>query len=852
MLSLLSRPAKAALLCLYALVACSGHAQDARNSNLEWSTDSTGPRRFISVHGRSAAIFGYSQNGLEIWTYPFQVLSGLHVSFRKEGATTAIDGETLLRRIIYTPESVTRIYTGPDFIVREKLFVPLDDPGAVVSYEVEAAQPVDIIVRFVPVLDLMWPASVGGQGALWNSATSAYLLSEATHRFNASIGSPDIVTHDDTPNRTIGNSSGLAFSLRAGGDHRTARFVVAGSGSQQDMKEIAAKLFEQSVPLEKESSAHYSALLNQSVQIETPDAEVDRALAWSEISLDQAWVCNPDLGCGSVAGYGPSRNARRPQYDWFFAGDGMVTIHALLAEGQYERAREELEFILKYQDPKSGMIWHELSQSAGWLDWSKYPYMFVHVDLTFDFLSVIENYYSTTGDLDFVKSHWTSIEAAYRYCRSLLDSKTGLPLIPAGQRGQREQDELSDELTLSASWANASRAFADLAAATAHNELADEARAANQKALAAINQRYWDAKQNFWISGYTRSGAPLVDRNLGPAGALETPIFTAAQRDSLLDQLASSDFETDWGTRGRASTSPTFAPNSYASGSVWAIGTSGMASAFWAEHRPATAWPIWRALVPWSSLDSLGHMHEALAGDFYHEEEESVPEQTWSSATFLSTAVNQLLGLHVDGATNRIIFAPHLPSNWNEVTIRHVRAGRSEIGIHMIQSANELRLEMCNQGAPVAMVIDPEIPFGASLRRAHLGTQSITAILEQNSQDTHAKVEFTLPQGNASLTIAYAGGVAILSDPPQALIGESSKAIKITGVHLKDRTYTVNLDYIPAAGGSFEIRTPWPIKDVQGATFESIPPERYRLTVSTSTRDTAYQHGTIIITIASR
>ena len=847
-----SRPAKTALLCLYALIACFGRAQEAGRSNFQWSTDSTGPRRFVSVHGRRAAIFGYSQNGMEVWTYPFQILNGLHVGFRKEGATTTIDGETLLRRIVYAPEAVTRIYAGPDFIVREKLFVPLDDPGGVVSYEVEAARPVDIIVRFVPVLDLMWPAAVGGQEALWNSATSAYLLSEATHRFNASIGSPDIVTHDDTPNQTIGNSAGLAFTLRAGGDHPTARFVVAGSGSQQDTKEIAAKLFQQSATLEKESSAHYAALLNRSVQIETPDAEVNRALAWSEIALDQAWVCNPDLGCGSVAGYGPSRKARRPQYDWFFAGDGMVTINALLAEAEYEQARQELEFILKYQDQKSGMIWHELSQSARWLDWSKYPYMFVHVELTFDFLDVIENYYSTTGDLDFVKSHWTSIEAAYRYCRSLLDSRDGLPRIPAGQRGQREQDELSDELTLSAGWATASRAFADLAAATAHSELANEARDANVKAVAAINQRYWDARQNFWISGYTRSGMPLTDRNLGPAGVLETPIFTAPQRDSLLDQLASADFETDWGTRGRASSSPTFAPNSYASGSVWAIGTSGMASTFWAEHRPATAWPIWRALVPWSSLDSLGHMHEALAGDFYHEEEESVPEQTWSSATFLSTAVNHLLGLHVDGASNRITFAPHLPSNWNELTIWRVRTGRSEISIRMIQSANELRLEMHNEGAPVAMVVDPEIPFGASLRGAHLGTQSITAILEQNSQDTHAKVEFTLPPGNASLAIAYVGGVAILLDPPQALIGESSKAIKITGVHLKDRTYAVYLDYIPAAGGSFEIRTPWLVKDVQGATFESISPGRYRLTVSASTRDTAYRHGTIIVKFADR
>jgi len=50
----------------------------------------------------------------------------------------------------------------------------------------------------------------------------------------------------------------------------------------------------------------------------------------AQFALDQAWACNPDLGCGYVAGYGPDRGARRPQYDWFFAGDGLTTADAAM------------------------------------------------------------------------------------------------------------------------------------------------------------------------------------------------------------------------------------------------------------------------------------------------------------------------------------------------------------------------------------------------------------------------------------------------------------------------------------------------------------------------------------------
>jgi hypothetical protein len=138
------------------------------------------------------------------------------------------------------------------------------------------------------------------------------------------------VAHDETPNnsRHVGRAPGLAFTIRAGGGHNTARVIIAGSGPGQDASVIAKKLLEEGASLEKGTVDHYSGLLSHALQIETPDADTNRALAWSEIALDQAWVCNLDLGCGLVAGYGPSRKARRPQYDWFFAGDGMVAIRA--------------------------------------------------------------------------------------------------------------------------------------------------------------------------------------------------------------------------------------------------------------------------------------------------------------------------------------------------------------------------------------------------------------------------------------------------------------------------------------------------------------------------------------------
>lgn len=822
-------------------------------ANIAWSTDSTSPVRFVSVHGRRAAVFGYSEDGLEVWAYPFQIVSSYTVSFRPQGTTSATEGRNLLRRIIYAPDSITRIYIGLDFIVRERIFVPLEEPGAIFQYDVESSRPIDIDVHFNPVLDLMWPGGIGGQEAQWESSVSGYLFSEPTHRFSAIISSPEILAHDETPNqaRQVSPTSGLSFTLRAA-EHGTARVIIAG-GSEDKAIAIAKMLREQEGPLEKAATGHYSALLKNSLRIETPDEKVNRAVIWAEVALDQAWVCNPDLGCGLVAGYGPSRRARRPQYDWFFAGDGMVSMRGLLAEGQYDLARQELEFILKYRDRQTGMIWHELSQSAGWLDWNKYPYKFVHVELTFDFLSAVETYLSTTGDLHFVETHWSAIQSAYKYCESLIDPSDGLPRIPPTKEGSREQEQLSEELALSADWVTASQAFADLAAVL-HNPEADHASAMSRKAREAIAQKYWDAKQNFWITGYTHSGSPLLDRQIGPVSILSDGMFSETQRDSMLQQLASSDYQTDWGTRGRASTSSTYDPNSYANGSVWAISTSAVSDAFWAAHRPATAFSIWSALVPWSSLDSLGHMHETLAGDFYHEEFESVPEQTWSSATFLSATVKGLLGLQVEGVSQRVTFAPHLPLSWNTVTLRNIRVGPSILKFELSATENKLELRIHNAGMPVNLTFDPEIPLGARLLSAQLQGRRTHATVERHAQDTHARVEFNLASGDELLTLNYTGGIRILPEVSWPDIGEPSQGVKITKVNLQGQTYTVDYDYVPAAGASFELQTPWTIRNVQGATFTRSSSTRYKLEAIVPPKDkstTSYQHGQVRATFAS-
>ena len=47
---------------------------------------------------------------------------------------------------------------------------------------------------------------------------------------------------------------------------------------------------------------------------------------YAKVNLDESMVCNPDLGCGVVAGYGLSGGASdRPGFGWFFASVSLMS-----------------------------------------------------------------------------------------------------------------------------------------------------------------------------------------------------------------------------------------------------------------------------------------------------------------------------------------------------------------------------------------------------------------------------------------------------------------------------------------------------------------------------------------------
>ncbi len=720
-------------------LAASSTEPEAASDLPVWSTTLTQPNRYISAHGIRGFAGGYSEDGLEFWSFPLQLVSGYHLSFVLPKAPS-ISAISTLTSVEVDPLGVTRIYTAPAFRVRERITTHAKDPGVLVRFSVEGSSDLHIQVHFQPSLNLMWPAGIGGQETSWDPGARGFLFeSNPRNRFRAlsirhrrqqSIAKRITIASGSEFNRSTTFHT-LEPSPCAGG--QCATLVFAGqSEKDEEVHATTASLLHVSDASAVGDAKRFGS--SEIVKVTTPDAEANRAIQWAQIALEQAWTCNARLGCAVVAGYGPSHSSRRPQYAWFFAGDGLLAAEALLHEGNYKRAADELDFLYRYQKPEDGMMWHEISQSAGFLNWAKdYPYMYVHVDITFDFLTELAEYDRISGDQAFLSRHWPATLKAYQYCLSTLDKSDGLPRVPADKMSGNEQDRLTDELTLSASWVSAAHAMFELAASMHDEALSRQAESASLRARESIRSRYWDSTARRWVSGFTRSGTATERTSAADLAAIASGASTPEQTSATLDLLATPPYLTPWGLRSKPTTAPDYDPTGYAKGSVWAFSTAGAAETMWRAHRPDAANTLWQSLVPWESVDSLGHMHEVMSGSFFTPQRESVPEQTWSSSAFLSAAIHGMLGLESEGRKNVLHFEPQVPISWHSLHVEHVPVGNSVVDFSWHSENGHFTLDMRNAG-PM---------FHLNWTQARTGKHGIAL----------ASLERDIPTGNTHLSI---------------------------------------------------------------------------------------------------
>ena len=782
-------------------------AQGTQNQQpLEFSR-AVRPWEFMDVTGQRAALLGSESGRLEAWVYPLKILRNFHLLFHAEEHTLYAD--SLARTLIVRPESTTIVYASDTFTVRETLVVPVDKPGAMIYLDIHSSEPMEVEAVFERDFQLEWPAVLADPGIDWSPVLHAFTFACEHPEFTALIGSPSATVNETelATNYAVSTESSFRLGVSPRGfDHKVIVLAASFEGEKK-LESTYKDLLAHSEDFQMQAADYYRQYLNRTVELEIPDPELQQAYDWARINMAQSIVDNPLLGKGLVAGYRVDAGDRRPGYDWFFGRDALWTSLALNAEGDFSTTRLALDFLSRFQR-QDGKIPHEVPQSASLIEpLAKTAFAYASADATPLYLIAFDDYVTRSGDIEFARQKWDSLELAHKFLRSTFDVHSmaqndgvghgwveGGPLFPAHM-----------EFYQAGLGVEAMRAWSRLAHVTAH-EAAGTADENSDTARAQLDTRFWMTGRERYAFALDRGEQQVDTSSVLTSVPMWFELLDQDHVEAALDELSRPEHQADWGMRLLPTSDSRYSPAGYHFGSIWPLFTGWASVAEYRYHRPFAGYENLRANALLTFAGAPGHVTEVLSGDANQALDTASPHQTWSSAMVIAPILLGMLDLRVDALNRRISLAPQLPANWNDVALRNIRMGASSFDLHIAQSPGLMRLRVvANTGAGAAIDFSPVFSPHARILRVTLDGHSLPFTVAGNGYDQHLHVHLPLNGREQTLDVRSEGDVHISYDSVLPPLGGASKGLRMVQESWSADRETWTMQFEAAAGGVHEL-----------------------------------------------
>ncbi len=683
------------------------------------------PREYLGVTGPRSGWLGTETGVGEVWVYPLKVAREVQLSFKIPQYRAPLRGPDVARRVEVRPEGSTITYSHMAFTVKQHIVAPRDEPGLLMLLDVETFVPLEVWVSFRPELQYMWPGAFGGQYTFFDATHHAFVLSESLQERNAVIGTSWPASGEVLPTHFQADwPPTLVIQVDSARAARELVPVVVAAGTMPRDSVCAAytRILGSAQGLYEASRAWADSALASSASVDTPDDSLDLAVEWAKVNLEEQRVCNPDLGCGFVAGWGTSGNSTRPGFGWYFGGDAAITSLAMDATGQWERVAEALRFLASYQRA-DGKIPHEVSQSAKRVPWfSDFPYPYYHADTTPHWMVALWSYWKASGDEATLRALWPAYRKAWAWCLTAETDGDGIIENTVGGYGAIEVggmgDALHEDIYLAAVWIRSLEATAELGRHLGDRALAERAGSLRELALRTLNERYWRPAEDQHAFGILQGGGTNVNLSAWPGTALSYGLLEPARAERTLRKLATDSISADWGARLLSVGSPLYEPLHYNNGAVWPFMTGYVA---WGQYRYRRPWAAYNLVdaVKHHAFDwGRGRFPENFSGSYYRPMDETVPHQFFATSMLLAPLFNGTLGWEPDAPGARATLVPQLPPGWDRTTVSRLRVGATTLDVEIVQEPGRVRVDVASRGPAVELDVVLPVPLGAADVRA--------------------------------------------------------------------------------------------------------------------------------------
>lgn len=781
--------------------------------------------------GRRFAVLGEEGGSFEAWAYPLKLFRSFEFSFLTRGSTTPVRAAEIVRFISVTPEATVLTYTFQSFTVKALFVTPPDEPGALCLLEIDATEPMTVVCGFLPVLQPMWPAGIGGQYARWDDATRAYLISESSKRNHAYVGSPAAAGISYTPAHMLSDHPNQ-FTIPVPDPHAVrGRYIpiimAGGRGSRDSVKAVYARLAADPGGHYRRSVEHFRTLRRETMRLTLPDERLALAFEWAKVAYDGLLVDNPDLGRGMVAGLGMSGTSGRPGFGWFFGGDAFINALSMNGYGAYGAVRDALTFMLRWQR-EDGKMAHELTQATSYVDWFKdYPYAYIHGDTSPFFIVAAHDYVTRTGDLAFLRSAWPALRKAYEWCRSTDEDGDGLMDNARAGLGALEYGSLTNvrsDIYTGAVWVRAARLMAVLGAPAGDPAFVEPAAGYAGRAEESFRRKFWDARAGQYAYAFDDRGKHVDIVSPWSAVGLMWELGEPSRSALTLAKLNGAELTTDWGIRSLSNRNALYEPLNYNYGAVWPFLTGWVAAAQYRHGFPLQGYNLLTASAEHTFDNALGSVTEVFSGSQNIWPQEAVSHQGFCTGGVTLPLIRGMLGLEGNAIEKTLRFAPAFRADWDSVTLENIRIGECVLTLRYRRGAGSITLEgTAERGEGYTLAFEPTVGIGGGrpevfLNGVRLGEAGITDEEEKAIRILRA----SFPAGPKFL-LEFRGvepDVEILPPAVERRTGEPDRGVKVISTRRAGGGTDLTLEGL--AGKTYTVpiaRAAGPLR-VEGAAME--------------------------------
>jgi glycogen debranching enzyme len=665
-----------------------------------------------------------------LWVHPIKLIDGFWATVTDSvtGQDAALSKSTEFVNFPYG----NRFRYGPvlDSLEIERFQFSSDgQPGVIVQYTFanEANHPRQLTFQLSVKTDLrpVWFSERLGitdarDTVAWEPTRRLFVASDTRHPWFSVWGATssagaEPVLHPE-PIRTSGMGvtaqSRYRVSVEPHGSS-TLTFVFAGSATARKAAENSyAYLARHHARLLVRKQAHYAAILERA-RVRIPDPRLQEVYNWVKVNAE--WLVRdvPGIGRGLGGGF--------MEYPWWF-GTETYSLQAMLEAGNPDLAKQTLR-LLRNQSTKAngnGRIVHEVTTNGGVSNPG-------NTQETAQFILTVGKVIQWTGDLDFAREMYPAMKQGLRWLLTDMDQNKNL--FPEGY-GITEILGLNAELVDVAVYTQqALVATARLARLLGEPKTAQHYQRLSAELAKRINERFWVSEEGSYGDFYgTRAQAISAVE-----GAIKQIGLKGADKLTPRDQELVGYYE-----RLKAKFSPM--PDSsrgWITSKNWVITTPmemGIAPRERAiqlldkirkedvgEYGPYLSAVEKQAMMTIStgvqavSEANYGRTDEALwymdkiVRTFNRKLPGSISEMmpdygcfviAWTSYGIVLPLIQHVFGIQPDAVNKTIVFDPHLPTGWEDMSIEDLPVGTNLVSFSRAKTGRgiEYRIEATQTG----------------------------------------------------------------------------------------------------------------------------------------------------------